>query len=464
MKQFKLLALLALAAGAIAPQAQALKLKGFDISQHVVGDQYPAIRVKFDRAADDWTVVTGDMVDVRIDYHVEVEATHALMDSEVKISLDGMTAEDPLTSTNINLNETHSGTLRLRKPGNQLGEIKQTALDICHTIRGNGGKPNKEHRITRLFSAHGHINAYTTAPWFTEQMADANKLMRVDVVCMEDPTWHGPIQPSGVGLAAADRDFKVIKLDLFLTTFENQYTTPSPGLRCKKLQVKVRIETSEAGQLTYKIWRQPGDDVERVKFISHHTSGPFKGRFVHEETFVDTFNQTTYAQYMVETEGFPVGMSTPWKDKHIICTGPGEGGLTMGQGPGGNPADELPTFAVTDANVMLERLPGSAACPAKVRVTARYRANMPGTFEHHVGCTNGSTHSGTLEAKQRVGANYEVKDVMVIDVPQSGELTCSARPIQFGQELSLKKMQVQCEGPPRKLGAPAKPPTPAKQP
>jgi hypothetical protein len=460
MKQIKLIAMLVVMAGALATPAHALKLKDFSITQSVTGDEYPAIRVKFDRAADNWTIVTGDMVEVRIWYQVEVEATHALANSEVRISLDGMSAEEPLTSTNINLNELHAGTLRLRKPGNQLGEIKQTALDICKTIRGNGGKPNKEHRITRLFSAHGHIDAYTTATWFTDETADTDKLMRVDVVCEKDPTWHGPLQPSGVGLAAEERDFKVLKVDLFLTTFENQYTTPSAGLRCKKLQVKVRIETSKAGQLGYKIWRQPGDEIDRVKFISHQASGPFKGRFVHEEVFVDTFNETTYAQYMVETAGSPVGVSTPWKDKHIICTGPGEGGLTMGQGPGGNPADDLPKFKVTDANVMLQRLPGNA-CPARVRVTASYRTNMPGSFEQHVGCSNGFTHSGSLEAKDRINANtYAVKRETIIEVPQTGELTCSARPIQFGQELALKKLLVQCAGPSPGIRAPAKPSRP----
>jgi hypothetical protein len=449
-----------MAAVLLAPGAHALSLEDFEIRQSINDNQYPAIRVKFDRTADNWTVVTDDMVDVRILYTVRIKATHALVNSKVRVTLDGMQAEDPLNSSTSEYKEIHTDTLRLRKPGSQLGEIRQTALDICKTIRGNGGKPNKEHRISRMFSAHGHIDATSTSPaFYASDQADANKLMRVDVVCLEDPAWHEPLQPSGVGLGAADRDFKVVKLDLFLTTFENQYTTPSPGLRCKKLQVKVRIETNEAGQLSYKIWRQPGQSMDRVKYINHQTSGPFKGRFVHEEVFVDTFDKTTYQQYMVETAGSPVGVSTPWKEKHIICTGPGEGGLTMGQGPGGNPADELPTFAVTDANVMLERLAGNA-CPAKVRVTARYRANMPGKFEHHVGCSNGSTRSGTLEAKQPVGANYEVRDVMVIDVPQSGELTCSARPIKFGQELSLKKMQVQCEGPPRKLSTPAKPPTP----
>ena len=452
-----------LAAAALAPPAQALELRDFDIAQSVSNNQYPAIHVRFDRTADDWTVVTDDIVEVRIRYHVIVKSSYALTNSMIRTKLDGMEAEAPLNSTNSQYSETHRGTLRLRKPGSQLHEIKQTALDICRTIRRNGGKPNKEHRITRMFSAHGHIDAYNTAPaGFTADSADADKLMRVDVICMKDPTWHEPLQPSGVGLAAGESDFKVIKLELFLTTFENQYTTPSPGLRCKKLQVKVRIETSQAGQVSYKIWRQPGERIDRVKYIRHQTSGPFKGRFVHEEVFVDTFNKTTYQQYMVETAGSPVGVSTPWKEKHIICTGPGEGGLTLGPGPGGNPADDLPKFTVTDANVMLERLAGNA-CPAKVRVTARYRTNMPGSFEHHVGCTQGAAHSGTLEAKDRVGTTYTVKHVMVIDVPQSGELTCSARPIQFGHELSLKKLLVRCAGPPPGLGTPAKPPAQPKR-
>jgi hypothetical protein len=454
---------LLVAAVALAPRAHALKLEKFDIQQEVSNNQYPAIHVKFDRAADNWTLVTNDMVDVRISYSVEVKAAYALANSEIGISLDGMDAEEPLSSTNNHHSETHSGTLRLRKPGNQLDEIKQTALDICQTIRGNGGKPNKEHRIDRYFRASGHIEAYTTATWFTEATASANKLVRVDVVCDEDPTWHGPIQPSGIGLATGDRDFKVIKLDLFLTTFENQYTTPSPGLRCKKLQVKVRIETSKAGQLSYKIWRQPGEAINRIKFIEHQASGPFKGRFVYEETFVDTFSKSTYQQYMVETPGSPVGVSTPWKEKHILCTAPGEGGLTVGPGPGGNPADELPKFSVIDANVLMQRLPGNA-CPAKVRVTATYRTNMPGSFEHHLGCTNGASRSGTLEAKDPISAtNYGAKQEMIVDVPQTGELTCSARPIQFGHELALKKLLVQCAGPPPGFRTPVKPAAPTNR-
>src|SRR5687768_16698806 len=115
-------ALPVIAAVAMAPSAHALKLECFSINQVIIGNQYPAIHVKFDHTADNWTVVTSDSVEVRIRYSVEVKASHALANSEVSISLDGMDAEDPLNSTNINYSETHSDTLLLRKSGNQLVE------------------------------------------------------------------------------------------------------------------------------------------------------------------------------------------------------------------------------------------------------------------------------------------------------------------------------------------------------
>ena len=59
-------ALPVIAAVAMAPSAHALKLEGFTINQVIIGNQYPAIHVKFDHTADNWTVVTDDTVEVRI--------------------------------------------------------------------------------------------------------------------------------------------------------------------------------------------------------------------------------------------------------------------------------------------------------------------------------------------------------------------------------------------------------------
>src|SRR4051812_23201466 len=105
----------------LAPPAMALKLEGFKIKQIALQNEYPAIHVKFDRAADNWTVVTNDDVRVVLDYEIEVKAAYALApSSKISFSLDNMHAEEPLLSTNNHYSETHSGYVTLRRDGSAL--------------------------------------------------------------------------------------------------------------------------------------------------------------------------------------------------------------------------------------------------------------------------------------------------------------------------------------------------------
>jgi hypothetical protein len=156
-------------------------------------------------------------------------------------------------------------------------------------------------------------------------------------------------------------------------------------------------------------------------------------------------------------------MSTPWKEIQILCTGPGTGGLAGTQQPG--PGNELPTFTVIDSNVILQRLPGNR-CPARVKVIASYRTNMQGSFEHFVGCSNGVNHQGMLAARDPISdTNFGVRREYIVEMAQSGELTCSARAIEFPKELALRKLAVRCDGAPQTtLQAPrANPPPPVRQ-
>jgi len=325
--------------------AHALKLEGFTIKQVVIGNDYPAIHVKFDRAADNWLVVTNDLVKVQVKYEITVKAAYALRpDSTVTVDLDGMVKEVPLLSNSSGYGEFHTGTVTFSRAGNALKEIRAAALATCQLIRGNGGLPSKEHRIPKTFVSTAIADTSTTAPAFTEATASANTIVRVDLVCDRDPDWHQPIEPPGLGVATERTSFRPISIEVFLTTFQNQVTHPTPGTSCKKLQVKVRIETSKVGQLSYKLWRQPGEARARTKFVDFHDSGPFKGRFVLEEVFVDTFDATTYVQYMAETAANPFGVSTQWKDIHIQCTGPGGGGFTGGGSSGGSEPPAKPGF------------------------------------------------------------------------------------------------------------------------
>ena len=448
-----------------APPALALKLEGFNIKQKVLQNEYPAIHVKFDRVADNWTVVTNDDVRVVVDYEIEVKSTYALAPgSKISLSLDNMHAEVPLQSTNSNYGETHSGDVALRRDGSALDEIKAAALATCQTIRGNGGKPSKEHRIPKMFELSAYAEAYSTAPWFTEETAHDTTLARIDLVCDLDPDWHEPIKPVGDGFAADVGNFRPRTIELFLTTYLNQVTHPTPGTTCKKLEVKVRIEANKIGPVTYKLWRQPGEAISKSHLITFQEDGPFKGRFIAEDTYWITFDKTTYIQFMAEIGGTPVGISTPWKDISIVCGSGGGGGLTGEAPPGAdNSAGGLiAPFKVIDANIILRKVSG-AACPAHVTATVTYRTNKPGSFQHYVGCTNGFSNGGTIQVTQQTGPSvYGTTRVFNLTLAQPAELTCSARGVEFPTELSIKKLTVQCGGttPSRKATPTAPPPPP----
>ncbi len=421
--------------------AHALKLEDFKIEQ--TGDR-PEIRVLFDRPADNWTTVTGANVTFRIGWEITVKASHALAPgSKVSVSLDNVSAEAALQSTNNHYSELHLGTFQLQKPGNALSEVKDRALQTCQTIRSNGGKPNKEHRIPYGFMASAHAYAQTTATWFTDESASANKLAFIDIVCEADPLWHEPYAPPAGGLAVDKGPFQVKSVELFLTTFQNQVTNPTPGTECKKLQVKVRIETNKTGPVTYKLWRQPGSDETKAHLSTFQEDGPFKGRFIAEDTFVHTFDKTTYVQYMAESgSNAPFGVSTQWKDITIHCTSTAGGGLTVGPPQGGG--DLIPGFKVKTAQLKIIGIEGKS-CPTKAFVAATFTTNKAGKFRYFIGTSVDKNESGELEAK-KVGGVFRVQETLTVDITKSGKLLAHTRAVDFPSALAFASRSYNCDG------------------
>lgn len=449
----------------LATPAFALKLEDFKLEQVVINENYPAIHVKYDRVADNWTQVTNDDVRIVVKYKLTVKATYALApSSNISLHLDNLDKQVPLLSSNNSYSELHLDNVEFKRPGNQWNAIKAAALDTCQTIRGNGGKPSKEHRIPKAFEVSAYAEAYTTATWFTEGTASAHRMVRVDMVCDLDPDWHQPIKPVSDSLAIDRGPFKPKTIELFLTTYQNQVTHPNPATTCKKLEVKVRVEANKTGVFSYKLWRQPGEPVTKMHTISMREDGPYKGRFVLEDTFWLTFDKTTYIQFMAEIGGTPVGISTPWKDINIICS---SGGGFAGEEPPGadnSAGGAIAPFKVIDSNIILQKVSGPA-CPAHVTATVTYRTNKPGSFEHYVGCSNGFSNRGTINVTQQTGPSvYGITRKFDLTLAQAAELTCSARAVQFPAELSIKKLAVQCGAKPARMAAPTAPPPPPPPP
>lgn len=435
----------ALAAGqlTLAAPAQALKVEDFRIESY--GDRQ-AIHVRFDRQADNWNAVTGNQVVFRVSYSLTVKASYALRGgSYISMgiaNIDKLYGKLPMQSQHNHYSEYHSGDFILHANTSELGDLKNHAITTCRTIRGNGGKPNKEHRIQHMVKASSHVDLSTTAPIFTEEMASAQTFIPVDIVCDSDPDWREPIEPAAVDLSADKGTFKVQSVQLFLTTFHGQVTNPTPGTECKKLQVKVRIETNKIGPVTYKLWRQPGSDETRSHMVQFHEDGPFKGRFIVEDTYVDTFDKTTYAQYMAEVTSSTFGPSTQWKDISIQCTGPGGGGLTTGLPQGGG--DLIPGFKVTSAQLKIIGIPGTG-CPTKAFLTASYTTNKAGKFRYFIGSSAGKNESGELESK-KAGATYRAQETLTVDVTKSGKLIAHTRAVDFPSAHAFASKAYNCEG------------------
>jgi len=420
-----------------AAPARALTIETFDVDPASNEASIPKIHVTFDLQADNWNAATADPVKFRFFYSIVLYKAFALADgSHVSIGLDNMYWSHDLHSTKSG-NEAFDGTVDLVRPANQLSELKNLAVNLCRTIRGNGGKPNKDRVFRRNIKAEANLDVWTTAQVFTEKTKHVEAWAAYDVVCDANPKWHEPIKPAE-DFTADKGDFKVQSIDLFLATFQGQETNPNPGTSCKKLKVTVRIETNKSGLIKYKLWRQPGEAVEKFHRAEMKTEGQFKGRFIIEDTFVDTFDKTTYIQYMAEVTNQTFGPSTRWKPITIQCGG----GLTTGQPQGGG--DLIPSFKVTSAELKIISVAG-AGCPTKAFVTATFFANKPGKFKYFIGTSLNKNKSGELEAK-KVGAVYRARETLTVDITKSGKLTAHARPVDFPAASVFASKSYNCAG------------------
>jgi len=420
-----------------AAPAHALTIETFDVDAMSGETITPQINVTFDLQADNWNAATSDPVKFRFFYWIVLYKAFALADgSSVSIGLDNMSWNRDLHSTKSG-NEAFDGTVELVKPANQLVELKNLAINVCRTIRANGGKPNKDHVIRRNVQADAYLEVSTVAPVFTEKTKHLEPWAPYDIVCNANPKWHEPIKPAE-DFTADKGDFKVQSVDLFLTTYQGQETNPNPGTACKKLKVTVRIETNKVGPVTYKLWQQPGEAVTKSHLSTLRKEGQFKGRFIVEDTFVHTFDKTTYVQYMVEVTSVPLGMSTQWKPITIHCGG----GLTTGQPQGGG--GDIPSFKVTSADLKIISIAG-AGCPTKAFVTATFFANKPGKFKYFIGTSLNKNKSGELEAK-KVGQLYRAQETLTVDITKSGKLSAHARPVDFPAASAFASKSYNCAG------------------
>jgi hypothetical protein len=382
--------------------ARAVEIDEFKVTQATSGER-PQIHVKFDLQADNWNAATTDPFKLSFLVSITLRKLSPLVDgSDFTLTFDKLKKVIDLADYGAAYKGQMFGfTINFNQPASTLGDIKYHAVTLCREIRSNGAKPNKPYVFVRNAPAFADVFVQVAAKLAAIKTAQAQPNVSYDVVCDANPDWHEPIVPVP-GIATNKGPFEVKSLDLFVATLAGQDTHPNPATSCNKAKVTVRIETNKIGAVSYTLWRMPGEPVKKQKLAVMLTEGPDKGRFIIEDIYIETFDKTTYAQYMVEVTNNAFSPSTQWKPITIHCNS----SYSSGQ-PQGGAGELIEGFKVTKTELKIIGT-GDKGCPAKAFVTATFFANKPGDFDYLIGTSLGASKHGKLQAK-KVGSVYRAQ-------------------------------------------------------
>lgn len=215
---------------------------------------------------------------------------------------------------------------------------RQTIIAGCNAKLGEGKGIRESHNV------FGGVGVELTT-WFTEAGISANinegsegnanthkstASVIVPVKC------EGKHQPAD-DVAAKEPNFGVKGIHLRFATSAGYPTRPNLATRCQMTEARVRLETSKAGAVKFKLWTKVGSQPMQSQVVDAWSNfvGPGKFEAAFHKAFV--IDKSTVIQAMAEDLTNPIGQSTGWKEVNVDCTGAGGGGLTGSPGTPGQP-------------------------------------------------------------------------------------------------------------------------------
>jgi hypothetical protein len=160
--------------------------------------------------------------------------------------------------------------------------------------------------------------------------------MPMKIVCGAKPAGA---QPRPGGIAIDKGSFKVQSIAL---SFGGAPTSqPNPATVCKQAKLTVKVQANQAGAVRFRLNKKIGNGPTQNKVVDAWASFDGKGFFFANYQETVTVNRTTNVQAMAEDLINPIGLTTPWKDVTLHCTGAGGGGLA-GTPNTSNPDNQLP--------------------------------------------------------------------------------------------------------------------------
>jgi hypothetical protein len=259
-------------------------------------------------------------------------------------------------------------------------------------------------------------------PFPVDVDATRSDKVTVNVVC--DPIIKSPTD----GLATVEPDFAVKDVAIRLLTTANHPVSPNPGTKCQVSTARVRVATSKAGPVKFKLWTKIGDKPMQSEFVEAWSSFSGPGKF---EAVIDrkiNVDKTSQIQVMAEDLTNPIGQSTGWKLGQINCTGAGGGGLAAPQG-GGNPDNDsiIPSLKVI-GHLGLGEKPGAGPNkPRDATVVARLWSNKAGPTSYKLTCTGGHEWTGSVDTVLVSPGKYQGHVLKTVHIDRTTQLACAIR-------------------------------------
>jgi hypothetical protein len=227
-------------------------------------------------------------------------------------------------SGNTNLSMTKSHLLPMEKVGQ----------DLCASHNSPGKKTTATFiPLTMWVHWHNGSVGYSVGTHSTPIYGN----IPATIECGPNPT----ARPGG--LVAEKGDLRVQSIDLRYMTVVGDVTRPNPATQCKRTRLSVTLKANQVGPVRFRLNTKIGAGPTQVKAVDAWASHDGKGFFVANYQEWITVDKSTSVQAMAEDLINPVGLTTPWKQIALHCTGAGGGGFASNPGNANPDNGQLPT-------------------------------------------------------------------------------------------------------------------------
>lgn len=295
----------------------------------ITGDGFsPAVIKVISDNGSSWTKIEERPLGLPVKIHIGMDgykvATYDVRQPGLPAGGLPMLSGAPFTNE-VNISQTLIG-----KTDFMTAAERQSVIDMCNAKLSQGGNIHQDYNLftgvkvvlTASFAEKGLGQPLNDGGLGSPHVSNGS--VTVPVLCQAAK--ERPKTPGDV--VAEAPDFKVKGIHLRFITTATYVTQPNPGTKCKLTHAKVRVETTKAGPVKFKLWTKVGNDGIKSEVIEAWSKFVGPGKFEASFQKAIPVSQTTNVQAKAEDMVNAIGLTTDWKDVNVNCTGAGGGGLT----------------------------------------------------------------------------------------------------------------------------------------